>query len=416
MTHFSSQEVPSKRPSYVLTTMFFSAFSSTKSLHHSVMASTPSNSMLDSFPLALKPSVQTALLPTLAIISLILCAPPLTWHIRNRNLAASALVFWIMLENVFNFVNPLIWPTDRMDTWWHGYGLCDIEIKLTIASNIGFPASLLCVIRYLAMILDTKNTVLRSGGGYKSRQLLIEGAFCIGLPICMMLMHLVVQDTRYYIFAIAGCVPSYDDSWVSILLIHIWGPVLSLVAGGYAVLVIIRLVKYKRSFSDILSASSSSLTTSRFLRLFLMSLVLVLGALPLQLYGLVQNFSHYEFKSYSWGRVHAHWEDIILIPTFGQVTSDHWVQVAVGFTVFVFFGMGKDATKLYRSWLLAVGLGKVWPSLRRGNESEKGSSARSFGSRAQLWVKDRFSSRGSWSSRFVQPRLRPFQRLLITIH
>ena len=412
MIYSFSQEVPPRRPCYVLTVMSFSAFQSTESLHHGVMASTLSNSTLDSSPLALEPSVQTALLPTLAIISLILCSPPLTWHIRNRNLAASALVFWIMLENIFNFVNPLIWPTDRMTTWWHGYGLCDMETKLTIASNIGFPASLLCVIRYLAMILDTKNTVLRSGKGYKSRQLLIEGAFCFGLPVGMMLMHLVVQDTRYYIFAIVGCVPSYDDSWVSILLIHIWGPVLSLIAGCYAVLVIIRLVQYKRSFSDILSASSSSLTTSRFLRLFFMSLVLVLGALPLQLYGLVENFSHYEFKSYSWRRVHAHWEDIILIPTFGQVTVDHWVQVAVGFTVFIFFGMGKDATKLYRSWLLAVGLGKIWPSLRRDGSTrggEKGSSARSFGSRAQLWVKDRFSSRDSWFSGFVQPRLQPFQ-------
>lgn len=346
-------------------------------------------------------SPQSTLLPILAAFSLILCAPPLVWHLRNRNLAASALVSWVMVENVFNFVNPLIWPTDDLSTWWHGYGLCDIESKLTIASNIGFPASLLCIIRYLAIVLDTKNTVLRSGQGYKSRQLLTEVALCIGLPMLILLLHLVVQDTRYYIFAIAGCVPSYDDSWASVVLIHLWGPILNLIAGIYAVIVVIRLIRYRRDFSSILSASSSSLTKSRFLRLFLMSMVLVLVALPLQIYGLIENVSHYEFSPYSWTRVHAHWGNIILIPTFGQVTGDHWVQVSVGFAVFLFFGLGKDAMKLYRGWLFATGCSNIWSRLQSnefGQGREKRGLTTSFGSRAQLWVKDRLSWRGSVSS------------------
>ena len=348
----------------------------------------------------LKSSLQSTLLPILAAFSLVLCAPPLVWHLRNRNLAASALVIWVMLQNVFNFSNPLIWPTDDLSIWWHGYGLCDIESKLTIASNIGFPASLLCVIRYLAVVLDTKHTVLRSGGGYRSRQLLIEATLCIALPILILVLHLVIQDTRYYIFAIAGCVPSYDDSWVSIVLIHIWGPVINLIAGGYAILVVVRLIRYRRDFGSVLSASSSSLTKSRFLRLFLMSMVLVVVALPLQLYGLIENVSHYKFKPYSWTRVHAHWGNIILIPTFGLVTGDHWVQVSVGFAVFLFFGLGKDAMKLYRGWLIAVGCSKIWPGLQNnevGQDREKRGSTISFGSRAQLWIKDRLSWRTSVS-------------------
>ena len=349
----------------------------------------------------LGPSPQSTLLPVLAAFSLILCAIPLFWHIRNRNLAASALVLWVMLSNVFNLINPLIWPTDDMSNWWNGYGLCDIEGKLTVAANIGFPASLLCVVRYLAIVLDTKNTTVRSARGYTPRQLLIEATFCIGLPFIILLFHFVVQDRRYYIFAITGCVPSYDDSWLSIALIHVWGPVINLVAGVYAVVVIVRLIKYRRDFSNILGASASSLTRSRFLRLFLMSLILIVGALPLQLYGLVQNVSQYDFKPYSWTRVHAHWGEIIGIPTFGQVTIDHWVQVSIGFAVFLFFGLGKDAMKLYRGWLVAVGFAKVWPSLRESEDAldcDKSGYTASFGSRAQLWVKDRLSWRSSIGS------------------
>ena len=344
---------------------------------------------------------QSILLPVLASLSLILCTPPLVWHIRNRNLAASALVFWVMLENVFNFINPILWPSDEMSQWPRGYVVCDIQGKLTIASNIGFPSSLLCIIRYLAIILDTKNTVFRAAKGYRSRQLMQEAALCIGLPMFISILHLVVQDTRYYIFAIAGCVPSYDDSWLSIALIHIWGPILNAIAAFYAVVVVVRLYKYKRDYSSIISASSSTLTKTRFIRLFAMSSILVVVALPLQLYGLIENISHYDFKPYSWSRVHAHWANIILLPTFGQVTIDHWVQVGVGFAVFIFFGFGKDAMNLYRAWLVALGLSRIWPALRNDantHDSEKQDSITTLGSRAQLWVKKRLSWRGSMSS------------------
>lgn len=168
-------------------------------------------------------------LPILAIITLIIDIPPLVWHIRNRNLAASSLVIWVMLPNLFSFINPLIWPTDDTATWWSGVGLCDVEVKMYVALGFGFIGSLLCIMRNLAKVLDTERALLSESRAQRRRKILIDCLFCLGGPVYGMIAHYVVQYNRYYIFAIAGCNPSIMNSWVAIFLFSIWPPILSLV-------------------------------------------------------------------------------------------------------------------------------------------------------------------------------------------
>jgi len=98
--------------------------------------------------------------PILSFITLVLCLPPFVWHVKNRNIAASSLVFWILLNNIFNFINALIWPTDDITSWWNGAVLCDIEVKLMTAAAVGLNGSMACVVRNLAQVMDTKRTVL----------------------------------------------------------------------------------------------------------------------------------------------------------------------------------------------------------------------------------------------------------------
>jgi len=158
--------------------------------------------------------------------------------------------------------------------------------------------------------------------------------------------------------------------------------------------------KYRKEFAVVLSASSSGLTKSRFLRLFFMSLALTVLGLPIQFYALYQN-TIFPLVPYSWSRVHGPgWWDIILIPTNGGVTLDRWIQLAVGFTVFVFFGLGHDMKKMYRSWLLAVGFGRIFPSMGRSTQQTGGqrphSQSESKNSRAYTFM--RKFSRETWSA------------------
>ena len=177
---------------------------------------------------------EAVVVPALAFLTILFCIPPFAWHVKNRNIAASSLIFWIVLTNLFNFVNSLIWANDDLDSWWHGYVLCDIEVKLMNAANVGIPASVAAIMRSLALVLDTDRTVLRPTSAQRRRRLALDILLCFGAPAYMILVHYFVQNIRYYIFAISGCVPSFDNSWPSIALVHIWSPFFSLVDVYYS--------------------------------------------------------------------------------------------------------------------------------------------------------------------------------------
>ena len=172
--------------------------------------------------------------PVLAFITIILDIPPLVWHIRNRNLAASSLVSWILLSNLMNMVNALIWPTDNITIWFDGTGLCDIEVKLMIAATFGIVGSLVCIMRNLTQVLDTKRTILSQTRAERHWQVAYNCLFCFGGPIYSMAVHYIVQPNRYYVLAISGCTTSYDNSWPKLALILIWPPLFCLVVVYYS--------------------------------------------------------------------------------------------------------------------------------------------------------------------------------------
>ena len=130
------------------------------------------------------------------------------------------------------------------------------------------------------------------------------------------------------------------------------------------VLVMVRIRKYRREFSSVLSSSGSGLTKDRFMRLFLMATTLILIIVPAQLYVLYSFAVKIEY-SYDWSLVHGKdWGDIILMPTGGVVQYDRWIQIGLGFAVFTFFGLGHDAQEMYRKWLVYIGFSRIFPSLR----------------------------------------------------
>ncbi|KAL8734823.1 MAG: hypothetical protein Q9166_001175 [cf. Caloplaca sp. 2 TL-2023] len=171
--------------------------------------------------------------PTLALIALVLNIPPLVWHIRNRNVAACNLIVWTVFMNLCNFINAIVWPTDDVDNWPIGFVLCDIEVKLQLAATFGIAGSLTCIMRALARVLDTESTTLVPTKKQRLTEFITTTLLCFGGPVYVTAVHYVVQPSRYYILAIAGCTPSYDNSWPTIALIVIWPVVLCLAAIYY---------------------------------------------------------------------------------------------------------------------------------------------------------------------------------------
>lgn len=177
---------------------------------------------------------QALLVIILSGISIFLDLPPLIWHGKARNFAASSLIVWTILANLMIFINAFIWPNDNILTWWEGYGLCDIEVKVSIGYLGALPGALTCIVRSLANVMNTKRTALVPSDAQKRRDLAINIALCWGFPVYLMVTHYIVQPNRYIVYGISGCTGTLDGSWLSIVLIVIWPLILSTLNTGYA--------------------------------------------------------------------------------------------------------------------------------------------------------------------------------------
>ena len=172
------------------------------------------------------------------------------------------------------------------------------------------------------------------------------------------------------------------------------------------VLLLVRLYRYRREFSRLVSARNT--TRSRFLRLFLMCMVFLLLVVPYSIYPFALFVSETISTGYDadWQSLHGDRRQIIVkFPSGGSVHMDKWGQVVLGYVVFLLFGTGTDAHNTYKKMLLALGLGKIFPTLydmRETGTSTPSSfiSARTFTSSCVSKAKSYFSKGGSRFSSF----------------
>ncbi|OJJ48261.1 hypothetical protein ASPZODRAFT_61636 [Penicilliopsis zonata CBS 506.65] len=340
------------------------------------------------------------IIPVLSFLSIIISIPPFLLHWKNRNFPATLLIVWFLLTNVFNITNALLWPNDDTKSWWDGKGLCDFEVKIMIASYVGVPGAMLCIFRSLALVLDTDRATLVPSRSQRWRTHVTEILFCVAIPVLAMALQIVYQKNRYMLFAISGCINSFDESWVSLALSFAWPTIISFGAAYYCCVVIYRLHKYRSQFGDILSASSSKYNKSRFLRLFFLAATLLLGILPVFVWILYYNVTlSLPWHAYSWHKVHSSdWNTIYKIPTGGQAFFDRWIPIIASILIFVFFGFGRDATRLYRSCLMHLGVDRCLPSLSPNHarpapvrNNSTASAAVSISSRARLLFHKRWT-------------------------
>ena len=176
---------------------------------------------------------QAVAIPLLSIIAICITIMPMVLHAKNKNFPAWCILFWFILLNLFNIINAFIWPTDDIDSWWDGVGLCDIEVKVMIASYVAVPGGLVCVFRSLARVLDTRCASLVPTKKQRWWDRGMEMLFCVFVPAASMVTHIVYQKSRYMIYAVSGCINNFDDSAMSLALAFIWPPVICLIACYY---------------------------------------------------------------------------------------------------------------------------------------------------------------------------------------
>lgn len=286
----------------------------------------------------------------LAVIACLACIPPLMVHTRAKNVAAIILTVGVIIMCFFNALNALLWPTAAQDAWWDGKILCDIEAKLYFGQAVSFNGVLVCLFRHIASILDTQRISL----GHSRRQhmvtITVDIGLCIVLPCIVMAAHCLVSPQRYWIRTIAGCTPSLDSSWPSLVLIYLWPITLCLAACVYCVTAMVRLWRHRKEMSTVLS-STPGVTRSQHIRLISFSAILLLIYLPLDVIAFA-GFMSTRWHIYSWVYNHpANWSDLVVFVPQKTVSFDRWSQTFAAYILFGFYGTGHEANKMYASWL-----------------------------------------------------------------
>lgn len=151
--------------------------------------------------------------------------------------------------------------------------------------------------------------------------------------------------------------------------------------------------RFRQLSKDTMSALSTSNSratlrarrTKR--RLYFMTLAILVPYLPVLLIFFYNNIRFiiplqpFDMGAIRRGEVDGvPWDAIILLPTRAidfPTLNDRFISMLTAIPVFVAFGMSKDAINVYRTYLVALGLGRIWPVLREDYDpdSQAGSSA-----------------------------------------
>lgn len=193
-----------------------------------------SSSFLEPYATVTNLKAQAITLPIFSLFSTAIIIIPFVWHYRNKNVAACTLFAWLVLSNLFTFINAIIWPNEDFASWWDGTGLCDVEGKLSWPMFTGIPCSICCIVRSLARVLRVDRANLNTTKKQRRRMLIVDLLICFLVPFLQLAFHYCIQPNRYLIIAIGGCAPSFDSSWPTIPVMYIWPPIFALAACYYS--------------------------------------------------------------------------------------------------------------------------------------------------------------------------------------
>ena len=183
------------------------------------------------------------LFPIVAFTSWIICIPPTVWHFQQSNVAMGSFILWIILQNFFNSINPLIWPRDNLIDWWDGSVWCDIQVRLQIGCGVALAVSSALIVRKLARVMDTSNITVSNSRSSKTKEIIWEAVWCWGAPLLLMVVYYVIQPVRYMLYGIVGCIATFDTSWPSIVIIYIWAPIAMCFAAYWAGTLVLALAE-----------------------------------------------------------------------------------------------------------------------------------------------------------------------------
>jgi hypothetical protein len=105
----------------------------------------------------------------------------------------------------------------------------------------------------------------------------------------------------------------------------------------------------------------------KFIKLAIIALAILIIYLPVQILFIFRALPRY-WVPYDWNRIHnsAYWGTISYYHTQDVPLLQYsgWATISYGFVLLPFYGFNDEAISAYRRWLVVIGFGKCFPSLK----------------------------------------------------
>ncbi|KAL7909571.1 pheromone receptor [Trichoderma velutinum] len=307
------------------------------------------------------------------ILANLVCLIPLQLLYRNGEFAAVVFILNVEMENLRNIVNALIWRNDDVESWWPGYGLCDVDAFLHNFCISIYATCLLAIMRNLAIQVGSLRANPPSRRE-KRRRNIIQALIIFPLPLVQVAWTYPLAQQRYYVGTLVGCYWPNASAWPTIVFEILPQAIVSLITAGYAIFIYIRFRQITKSTQSALSSNPLAHVRNQRARrrLYLMVISILIPFLPVILALAAINIINtsplqpFDFKTIHSNQRTIPWSAIVFLPSTEigwKFMNICYVPIITAIPVFIFFGMTKDAMNCYRVILLYVGLGKVFPSL-----------------------------------------------------
>ncbi|KAJ4486624.1 pheromone receptor [Lentinula edodes] len=292
------------------------------------------------------------LFPLFAFLGFVLSVIPLSWHFQAWNSGTCAFMIWTGLACLVTGINSIIWADNALNVapvW------CDISSQIILGSSVGIPASTLCISRRLYRITSTQTVSITRDD--KLRAIYSDLAIAVGLPILMLLLHIIVQPHRFNILEEYGCTSVTFDTLAAYFLYYMWPVAIGLVSLVYSSLILRTFYMRRIQFNHLLS-SNGMMNPSRYLRLMLLALIDIMCTIPIGTYSIYVSLNGVILNPWiSWDDTHFDFGRVVLIPaviwrgdfrTYTSLQITRWLPIVCAFVFFALFGFAEEAMKNYR--------------------------------------------------------------------
>ncbi|KAH9959376.1 GPCR fungal pheromone mating factor [Russula compacta] len=298
-----------------------------------------------------------------SFVGFLMCAIPFYWHMQAWNTGTCLYMAWIGLGCLTQCINSIVWNKNMVD---RARVYCFISTRIQAGLNVGFTASLLCIVRRLYKIVTMKNFM--ETRAEKRREIMIDLLIGLGIPILEMIFSWIVSDNVYFIYEDFGPMIESPLTTLSLALYFSWPVVIGVVSFTYSSRTV--YILYRRGRELQIFLPDSSFNRSLYFRVMALAFIDILGSTPLTTYVLVRDLAAGVKPWTGWANTHSDYSTVPQVPSsfwrglpnvVNELELFRWWLVAFAFINFAFFGFAEEARRHYRlvyTWLATARSGE----------------------------------------------------------